>query len=88
MVPEQQFKISNKDYITGDIKKKILGTKDLSYTGEFGLQELLDRSEDLLSEEEVAQEKKQCNIFHNFRDNPKNNLRRKRNLESSRNECG
>ena len=30
-----------KDYITGDVKKKIIGTKDLSYTGEFGLQELL-----------------------------------------------
>lgn len=45
------------DYITGDLKKKILGTKDLSYTGEFGLQELLEKSEDLLAEEEVAQEK-------------------------------
>ncbi len=48
----------NKDYLTGDLKKKILGTKDLSYTGEFGLQELLEKSEDLLSEEEVAEEKK------------------------------
>jgi len=47
----------NKDYLTGDIKKKIIGTKDLSYTGDFGLQELLDRSADLLAEEEVAQEK-------------------------------
>ncbi len=47
-----------KDYITGDIKKKIIGTKDLSYTGDFGLQELLDKSGDLLAEEEVAQEKK------------------------------
>lgn len=48
----------NKDYLTGDIKKKIIGTKDLSYTGDFGLQELLDRSEDLLAKEEVAEEKK------------------------------
>jgi peptide chain release factor subunit 1 len=48
----------NKDYLTGDIKKKIVGTKDLSYTGMFGLQELLDRSADILAEEEVAQEKK------------------------------
>jgi len=62
----------NKDFITGDVKKKIIGTKDLSYTGDFGLQELLDRSEDLLAEEEVAQEKKAMNIFFNeFRDNPK-----------------
>ncbi len=48
----------NHDYITGDLKKKIIGTKDLSYTGDFGLQELLDRSMDLLEAEEVAREKK------------------------------
>ena len=53
----------NKDYITGDIKKKIIGTKDLSYTGDFGLQELLDKSGDLLAEEEVAQEKKVMQKF-------------------------
>ena len=46
------------DYLTGDVKKKILGTKDLSYTGEFGLQELLEKSDDLLAAEEVAEEKK------------------------------
>ncbi|MBN1544792.1 peptide chain release factor aRF-1 [Candidatus Woesearchaeota archaeon] len=45
------------DYVTGDLKKKIIGTKDLSYTEEFGLQELLEKSEDLLAAEEVAQEK-------------------------------
>jgi len=47
----------NRGYITGDLQKKIIGTKDLSYTGEFGLQELLDRSADILAEEEVASEK-------------------------------
>lgn len=51
------------DYITGEIKRKIIGTKDLSYTEEIGLQELLDRSEDLLADEEVAQEKKIMNSF-------------------------
>jgi peptide chain release factor subunit 1 len=62
----------NKDYLTGDIKKKIIGTKDLSYTGEEGLQELLDRSEDLLAKEEVALEKKaMAAFFKEFRDNPK-----------------
>lgn len=55
----------NHDYLTGDVKKKILGTKDLSYTGEFGLQELLDKCEDILVEEEVAQEKKIMNHFFN-----------------------
>lgn len=48
----------NKDYITGDIKRKILGTKDLSYTGDFGLQELVDKCEDLLAKEEIMGEKK------------------------------
>ncbi len=62
----------NKEYITGDIQKKIIGTKDLSYTEEFGLQELLDKSEDLLAEEEVAIEKKAVQEFFNeFRENPK-----------------
>lgn len=61
----------NKEYITGDLQKKIIGTKDLSYTEEFGLQELLDKSEDLLAEEEVAIEKKAVQQFFNeFRENP------------------
>ncbi len=46
------------DFLTGDIKKKVLAVKDLSYTGEFGLQELLDKSHDVLAAEEVAEEKK------------------------------
>ncbi len=44
--------------ITNDLKKKILGVKDLSYTEEFGLEELLDKSQDILAQEEVADEKK------------------------------
>ena len=47
-----------KDYLTGDVKKKIIAVKDLSYTGEFGLQELLEKSSDVLAEEEVVEEKK------------------------------
>ncbi len=35
--------------ITNDLKKKILGVKDLSYTEEFGLEELLDKSQDILA---------------------------------------
>ncbi|NOZ80942.1 MAG: peptide chain release factor 1 [DPANN group archaeon] len=45
-------------YITADVKNKIIAIKDLSYTGEFGLQELLDKSQDVLAKEEVAEEKK------------------------------
>lgn len=51
------------DYITGDLKKKILGTKDLSYTGEFGLQELVDNAQDILAKEEIAEEKKVMQRF-------------------------
>jgi len=59
----------NYDYLTGELKKKILGTKDLSYTEEFGLQELLDKSADLLGEEEVAQEKRiMLRFFTQMRD--------------------
>ncbi len=62
----------NKDYLTGDIKKKIIGTRDLSYTDEFGLQELLDKSQDLLAEEEIAIEKKIMDWFFKvFRDTPR-----------------
>jgi len=46
------------NYIVTELKKKIIAIKDLSYTGEFGLQELLDKSEDILSKEEVINEKK------------------------------
>jgi peptide chain release factor subunit 1 len=51
------------EYVTGEVQRKILGTKDLSYTGEFGLQELLEKSEDLLAAEEVAEEKKLMQKF-------------------------
>jgi len=51
--------------ITDQVKRKIIGIKDLSYTDEFGLQELVDKSQDLLSEEEIADEKKILNEFFN-----------------------
>ena len=53
----------NKDYLTGDVKKKIIGIKDLSYTDEFGLQELLEKSQDVLAEEDVAKEKELMQRF-------------------------
>lgn len=61
----------NHDYLTGDVKKKIIGTKDLSYTDEYGLQELLDKSTDLLEKEEVAREMKIMErFFRQLLDNP------------------
>lgn len=56
----------NKDYVTGDVKKKIIGVKDLCYTDDFGLQELLDRSQDILANEEVADEKAVMQKFFEF----------------------
>ena len=46
------------NYITDQVKKKIIAIKDLSYTGDFGFQELLDKSEDVLAQEDVSTEKK------------------------------
>ncbi len=51
------------EYLTGDVQKKILGYKPLSYTEEFGLQELLDKAADLLGEAEISDEKKVMQRF-------------------------
>jgi peptide chain release factor subunit 1 len=50
-------------HITTELKDKIIAIKDLSYTGEFGLQELLDKSQDVLAKEEIADEKKVMDKF-------------------------
>ncbi len=55
-----------KEYLTADVLKRVIAVKDLSYTGEFGLQELLDRSSDVLAEEEVAAEKEAVQKFLNL----------------------
>ncbi|MFP4118953.1 MAG: peptide chain release factor aRF-1 [Candidatus Woesearchaeota archaeon] len=52
-----KFNFAEGNYITDQLKRKILAIKDLSYTSEFGLHELLEKSEDILAEEEVVQEK-------------------------------
>ncbi len=44
-------------YLTDQLKRKIIAIKDLSYTGDFGLQELVDRSQDVLANEALADEK-------------------------------
>ena len=51
------------DFITNEVKKKIIAVKDLSYTGEFGLEELLEKSQDVLAQEDVTEEKKIVNRF-------------------------
>lgn len=46
------------NFITQQLKDKILGIKDLSYTDESGLYELLEKCQDILSEEGVVNERK------------------------------
>ena len=51
------------NYLNTELKRKVLGLKDLSYTGEFGLHELVERSNDLLAKEVVTEEKGIMNRF-------------------------
>jgi len=51
------------NFITADVKKKILAIKDITYTDMFGVQELVERSQDVLAEEEIAKEKKVMTQF-------------------------
>ena len=44
-------------YITTEVKNKIIAIKDLSYTSDFGLNELVEKSEDVLAKEEIIAEK-------------------------------
>ena len=44
-------------YLNNEVKKKVLGLKDLSYTGEFGLRELVEKSKDLIAEQVLTKEK-------------------------------
>jgi len=61
-----KFEFVDGNFITQQLKDKIIGVKDLSYTDEFGLQELLERSQDILAEEGVIDEKKLMNKFFNY----------------------
>ncbi len=46
------------NFMPTDLKNRVIAIKDLSYTDEFGLQELVDRSQDVLAEEGLVAEKK------------------------------
>ena len=41
------------EFLRTDVKKKILAVKNIGYTNEFGLKELVERSEDVLEKEEL-----------------------------------
>ncbi len=49
--------------LTTELKNKVLAVKDLSYTGMFGLQELVEKSQDVLAKEEIVVEQKIMDEF-------------------------
>lgn len=51
------------DYLHMQVKEKVIGVVDTSYTGDFGLQETIEKSDSLLKEEEVTKEKKMIQAF-------------------------
>ena len=53
----------DKNYITDQVKQKIIAIKNIGYTGYYGLQELLDKSDDILANEEIMAEKKAVKQF-------------------------
>ena len=61
-----KYEFAEGDFITDQVKRKIIAIRDLSYTDEFGLQELLEKSQDVLADEEVAQEKAKLRTFFEF----------------------
>jgi peptide chain release factor subunit 1 len=61
-----KYELVDGNFLNQELKKKIIGIKDLSYTGPFGLQELVDKSDDLLAAEEIVGEKQVMSRFFNY----------------------
>jgi peptide chain release factor subunit 1 len=53
----------NSGYLPTELQRLIIGVKDVGYTGEQGLHELMNKSEDLLKNEEIIEEKKILDEF-------------------------
>lgn len=49
------------NYLNNELKKKVIAIEDLSYTGEYGLNELVEKSKDKLAEEDITKEKELVN---------------------------
>lgn len=45
------------DYLNNEVKKKILGVSDITYTDEFGVQDLVEKSKEFISEQAITKEK-------------------------------
>lgn len=46
------------EYLNYEVKKQVLGTVNTSYTGEYGLKEMIERSEDLIAQASAVKENK------------------------------
>lgn len=51
------------NYMNDEIKKKIIGIKDITYTSPSGLYELVDKSQDLLANDEIMTERRALQEF-------------------------
>ncbi|MFW6383536.1 MAG: peptide chain release factor aRF-1 [Nanoarchaeota archaeon] len=58
-----KYEFVDGNFIAQELKKKVIGIKDISYTGYFGLQELVELSDDILSNEGIMEEKAIVNKF-------------------------
>ncbi|MFW6285951.1 MAG: peptide chain release factor aRF-1 [Nanoarchaeota archaeon] len=51
------------NYVNEDLKKKVIGVKDITYTNTSGLYELFDKSADILKDDEVMTERNNLQTF-------------------------
>ena len=54
------------DYLNQQLKDKVIGIKDITYTDEQGLHDLVDKSQDVLAKEVIAEEKLIMQKFFNL----------------------
>ncbi len=60
--PNKDIFVKN-EYLTAQVRKKVIGVKDTSYTGEYGLEELVNRSQDLLTQAGLVHEREVLEKF-------------------------
>lgn len=60
---KEQF--SEGEFLEYTVKNKVIGVVNTSYTGEYGLKEMVERSEDIISEASIMREKKILERFFN-----------------------
>jgi hypothetical protein len=58
-----KYEFHDGDYLITDLKKKVIGIKDITYTDESGLNELVEKGKDLLEKEAITKEKKLMERF-------------------------